>query len=71
MSSTGDNFGQVIILLGPPGAGKGDLFVSYRRDEGGWGQPFSLGEGINTDQHEFCPMVTPDGKYLFFSRRWE
>jgi hypothetical protein len=19
---------------------------------------------------EFCPMVTPGGKYLFFSRRW-
>jgi hypothetical protein len=25
---------------------------------------------INTPAHEWCPMVTPDGKYLFFSRRF-
>lgn len=26
------------------------------------------GPSINTGQTAFCPMVTPDGKYLFFSR---
>ena len=30
----------------------------------------NLGETINSDQIDFCPMMTPDGKYLFFSRRW-
>jgi hypothetical protein len=25
-------------------------------------------DAINTNEHEVCPMVTPDGKYLFFSR---
>ena len=29
-----------------------------------------MGERINTEQTEFCPMATPDGRYLFFSRRW-
>ena len=52
----------------PPSAGGGDLFVSYRRADGGWGEPAHLGNTINTEHTEFCPMVTPDGKYLFFSR---
>ena len=54
----------------PPGSGNGDLWVSFRQPGGAWGEPANLGTSINTDQHEFCPMVTPDGKYLFFSRRW-
>ena len=30
----------------------------------------NLGAVVNSDQTEFCPMLTPDGKYLFFSRRY-
>jgi hypothetical protein len=52
----------------PPSAGRGDLFVSFRRENGEWGEPVHLGDVINTGAHEFCPMVTPDGRYLFFSR---
>jgi hypothetical protein len=26
-----------------------------------------MGESINTNVTEFCPSVSPDGKYLFFS----
>lgn len=52
----------------PPRVGNGDLFVSFRLDNGSWGKPIHLGDVINTDAHEFCPMVTPDGRYLFFSR---
>ena len=53
----------------PPSLGGGDLFVSFRRPDGGWGEPAHLGHGINTAFTDFCPMVTPDGKYFFFSRR--
>jgi WD40-like Beta Propeller Repeat len=53
----------------PPGRGNGDLFVSFRQKDGTWGTPSNLGDAINTPDHEFCPMVTPDGKYLFFTRR--
>ena len=53
----------------PPSLGSGDLFVSFRRDGGGWSEPAHLGETINTEDTDFCPMVTPDGKYLFFARR--
>lgn len=73
---TGDTFVApdesylIVSSRRPGGFGNGDLFVSFRQDDGKWGNPVNLGESINTDQHEFCPMVTPDGKYLFFSRRW-
>ncbi len=53
-----------------PSQGNGDLFVAFRGDDGSWSQPASLGPGINTAEHEFCPMATPDGKYLFYSRRY-
>jgi hypothetical protein len=59
----------LIVSLNIPGnLGRGDLHVSFRRPDGGWGEPVSLGVKINTEHHEWCPMVTPDGKYLFFSR---
>lgn len=53
----------------PPSLGSGDIFVSFRRPGGRWGEPAHLGSTINTEDTEFCSMVTPDGKYLFFSRR--
>jgi hypothetical protein len=54
----------------PGGYGQGDLYVSFRRADGAWTDPVNLGDGINTKDTEFCPMVSPDGRYLFFSRRW-
>ena len=53
----------------PPSSGSGDLFVSFRGSNGAWEEPVHLGDTINTNETEYCPMVTPDGKYLFFSRR--
>jgi len=52
----------------PGGFGRGDLHVSFRQPDGSWGDLINLGDKINTEHHEWCPMVTPDGKYLFFSR---
>ncbi len=54
----------------PPSEGSGDLFCSFRQSDGSWSEPQSLGPTIDTAQHEFCPMMTPDGAYLFFSRRY-
>ena len=59
---------MVLSSWRPPSRGSGDLFVSFRQRNGDWNEPVPLGDTINTDQTEFCPMVTPDGKYLFFSR---
>jgi hypothetical protein len=45
-----------------------DLYVSFRDSEGNWGVPINLGEDVNSEIIDYCPMVSPDGKYLFFSR---
>ncbi len=50
--------------------GQFDLFVSFRAADGRWGEPVNLGNTINTAATEFCPTVTPDGRYLFVSRRF-
>jgi Tol biopolymer transport system component len=50
------------------GMGRGDLYISFKQTDGTWGQDIHMGPEINSDQIDFCPMVTPDGKYFFFSR---
>jgi hypothetical protein len=47
----------------------GDLYISFhdiKLDK--WFEPINLGEPINTWAHERFPTVSPDGKYLFFTR---
>ena len=45
----------------------GDLWISFKSADGNWELPRNLGPGVNTMAHEFCPMLSPDGKYLFFT----
>ena len=45
----------------------GDLYVSFRRDDGGWAEPRHIDEPINSAAEENWPRVSHDGKYLFFS----
>jgi L-ascorbate metabolism protein UlaG (beta-lactamase superfamily) len=46
----------------------GDLYVSHRLADGSWTDPVGLGEPVNSDLQERFPMVSPGGKYLFFTR---
>jgi len=46
-----------------------NLYVSFKRPGGGWSEPAELPAGINTDELDIYPYVTPDGKYLMFTRR--
>lgn len=54
------------------------IFASYGRDsgsglyitfnqEGQWGLPQRMSEEINVTGREFCPIISPDGKYFFFT----
>lgn len=52
----------------PDGHGRGDLFISFKDKKGKWAKAKNMGEVINTPGYEFCPFVTADEKYLFFSR---
>ena len=49
------------------GFGKGDLHISFRTDDGHWTSAVNLGDAVNTEHLEFCPSVSRDGKYLFFT----
>jgi Tol biopolymer transport system component len=49
--------------------GGGDLYVSFWTDEGSWTPARILGTPINTPSLDFCPSISPDGRYLFFSSR--
>ncbi|WP_025743345.1 PD40 domain-containing protein [Aquimarina pacifica] len=48
----------------------GDLYISFNHN-GNWTNSCSLGPKINTEQNETGASVSPDGKYLFFSRSFE
>ena len=43
-----------------------DLYVSYNKD-GVWSKAESLGDLVNSRGWDFSPMISPDGKYFFFT----
>ena len=49
------------------GQGSGDLYISFN-DKNQWTAPINMGSEINTQFQERFPSVSPDGKYLFFTR---
>lgn len=48
------------------GRGGSDLYISYQRD-GTWTKATNLGDKINSSGAEYSPIVTPDGKYFFWT----
>lgn len=53
----------------PDGMGGGDLYVSFKDQDGTWLQATNLGTSINSTGLDYCPAVTPDGAYFIFSSR--
>lgn len=45
-----------------------DLFISFKQNDGSWGEAIKFGDEINTSANETGARVTPDGKFLFFNR---
>lgn len=50
------------------GAGASDLYYSRRTASGAWTTPVTLGPQVNTAGTEFCPFVSRDGRWLYFTR---
>jgi len=50
------------------GLGGWDLYVSFRESGGTWGEATNVGKAINTTGDEADATISPDGKYIFFSR---
>jgi Tol biopolymer transport system component len=43
-----------------------DLFISFCARDGAWKEARKLDAPINSPSIEICPIISPDGKYLFF-----
>ena len=60
------------MLFNSPRAGsytRNDIWVSYREKDDTWTAPKNLGKIINSGADAIlCPTVSPDGKYMFFTR---
>lgn len=46
--------------------GRGDLYISFKKD-GQWQKAQNMGSEINSSSFEYCPMMSPDGKYFFWT----
>jgi len=45
----------------------GDLYISFRGEDGSWQEAVRLDEPINSTDEENWPRISPDGQFLFFS----
>lgn len=57
----------VFAAVRPEGMGGPDLYISART-AGGWTPPRNLSSLVNGPGVEFCPFVSRDGRYLYFTR---
>ena len=55
-----DKYFVVVVIL--------TCFVCFKKKDGSWGNAKNLGSPVNTNYSDWYPTVTPDGKYLMFSR---
>ena len=53
----------------PGGYGSADLYISFKKEDGTWGEAINLGSRINTPGYDAIPYVSPDGKYLFYNAK--
>ncbi|MEM7373104.1 MAG: amidohydrolase family protein [Bacteroidota bacterium] len=49
------------------GYGRGDLYISFRDDQGNWTQAKNMGPEVNDKGHQLCPFISVDGAYIFFT----
>ena len=46
---------------------EGQTWVIDLEDDGSWTDAINMGPEINSTGMDYCPSLSPDGKYLFFS----
>jgi Tol biopolymer transport system component len=51
------------------GFGMGDLYISFRDDNGEWTEAVNMGPKVNTESDERRSSLSFDGKYLFFESK--
>ncbi|OGU56839.1 MAG: hypothetical protein A2V66_10650 [Ignavibacteria bacterium RBG_13_36_8] len=65
------DYSYVIFSSGSSSYGKLDLYVSFLENDCSWNTPINLGKNINTSESESAPVISPDGKYLFYNSHGE
>ena len=56
------------IKPGARGGTETDLYLTLKRPDGTWTKPKNMGPRINTLYYEFGARISPDKKYMFFTR---
>jgi Tol biopolymer transport system component len=51
----------------PGGYGSADLYICFKQASDTWSDPINMGKTINSDKYDYCAILSPDEKYLFFS----
>jgi len=51
----------------PGGMGGSDLYISFMKEDGTWTDAQHMGENINSNTGDYCPILSPEGKYFFFT----
>lgn len=59
------NDGQRLLLYQDDGRGNGDIYITYLSGSS-WSAPISVGNNINTYEHESSASISPDGKTMYF-----
>jgi hypothetical protein len=58
-----------LIFDAQPGSGgRSSLYISFHQADGSWTMAQRMGDEINASGSELAASVSPDGKYLFFTR---
>ncbi|MEA1888034.1 MAG: hypothetical protein U9N72_12585 [Bacteroidota bacterium] len=63
---TEDGSAMIFASDRPGGMGGLDLYISYKNEDGEWGQPVNLGPEINTPFNEDRAFLSNNGNKLFF-----
>jgi len=58
--------GDYLLFSADGEFGKSDIFIGYKKSDSSWTRPINLGNNINSVDHEYFPIISGDGKYLFF-----
>lgn len=61
--------GQALYFVSNREGGQGgtDIWVSYKREDGKWGEAYNLGPTVNTPEDEEAPFIADDGVTLYFA----
>jgi Tol biopolymer transport system component len=66
--SPDESFMVFTAMNQPGGYGLRDLYLTLHLPDGTWSKPRNLGPRINSAYFECTPRISPDKKYLFFTR---